>query len=132
MCDCQNNNFYRADGDEDGEKAAVAGGMISGIIQGIGGIVQGVGGIANSNVDDVCGKKPGLFANKSQKDKYQECLTKSAEAKIALMKSKAETDRVTDESSSSNKKIIMIAVISTVVIVAIVVTVVIVSKKTAE
>lgn len=56
--------------------------IIDDIIKGLGMGVQGAGQIAESRTNDVCGIKPAFWTKKDVRDKYNECMTKQADAKI--------------------------------------------------
>lgn len=94
-------------------------GWIDGIVQGISGGIQGVAAINETNVDDVCGKKPGIFTYKGKvKDDYNACLAEAREAKINAINASAENLKAQKESSKQKAWVVPV-VIATVVIVLI-------------
>lgn len=107
---------------------------ISAIAEGIGGIFQG-GGAAiaatqEANTDDICGKKPGIFAKKDKKEAYQECMKKASDARINALNAQAEATKraETKATETDNRKWVMPVVVG-VIVIALIVTVVIVVKR---
>lgn len=113
---------------------------ISSIVQGVGGIFQGAGtAIAASkeaNSDDICGSKPGVFANKSKKEAYQACMAKASEARINAMNAQSESALLTarnaglksSEKEEKNKWIVP-TVVGSILVVAIIITIIVVRRR---
>lgn len=102
--------------------------VISNIVGGVGSAIQGIGQMQQSKVDDVCGKKPGIFAKKAKKDAYDACIAKSAAAKMELMKQQTEMAKRTEETKPKNKTGLYIG-IAVAVLLAVVIIVVIRRRK---
>lgn len=105
---------------------------ISLIVSGVGNIFQGAGTAIAANQtaskDDVCGKKPGIFAKKEVKAEYQSCMMKSADAKMELMKQQSEMAKKTTEVAEGKKTGLYVA-IGVSVLIAVVIIVVIIRKR---
>jgi non-homologous end joining protein Ku len=102
--------------------------IISNIVGGVGSAIQGVGQMQQSKVDDVCGKKPGIFAKKEVKDQYQQCIMNSADAKMELMKQQSEMAKRSEATKESKKTGLYVA-IGVSVLIAVVIIVVIIRKR---
>jgi cobalamin biosynthesis Mg chelatase CobN len=107
---------------------------ISMIVSGVGNIVQGAGTAIAANqeakTDDICGKKPGMFANKDKKQAYEDCMAKASQARIDALNAriKAESESKAEMQDNSKKWIVPL-IVGIVVIALIVTTIVIIRRK---
>lgn len=111
---------------------------ISAIAEGIGGIFQG-GGAAiaatqEANTDDICGKKPGIFAKKDKKEAYQQCMANASAARINALNAQAEATKRASETKATeetNRKWVVPVVVG-VISIALIVTIVWAVKRKSK